>query len=147
MKADTNYIYIILVMVYIIYNIIKAGKKAAKNRPVVVAKNPQQTDTDMPANPKNPQPTAEEEFKKIMEQMLGKLPEMPKKQIHQPKHQQAKITHALPIEKILPQKTKHLSDRQNAPMQQSLVLQEQKPIIDFDLRQAIIFSEILKKPW
>ncbi|MFH1005602.1 MAG: hypothetical protein V1781_08975 [Bacteroidota bacterium] len=140
MKADTNYIYIIFVMVYIIYSIIKARKKIVKNRPII-DKNPQHTTTQPHTNPHSPQPTVGDEFKKMMEQMLGEVPEVqvPEKQIQQPKHHQAKVTHTPLKEKLFTHKIK-------TETQQNSVLQEQEPVIDFDIRQAIISYEILKKP-
>lgn len=162
-----NYIYIIFAVLYIIYSIIKAGKKVSKNRPTV-EKQPQQTQTVQPPTA-IPLPRKEDDFKKMLEDLMGGVPEIeiPEKQIIKPKPQPvtvkpqpAKIApHHPKKEKLTTSQSKFISAKPKTTsasipfVSHPEIVQktfaetvEEESSIDFDIRQAIIYSEILKRP-
>lgn len=166
MHADTNYIYILLVVLYIIYSIIRAGKKVKKNRPVI-----DKTSRPSPqASPSQPSPVHSkrertDELKKLMEDFLGVPAEnestTAEKNFPKPVPQPAKIL-SRTREKTKPRtvqpapfldtdirKTKKPAETHHHITQKIFsepAVAEETPSVDFDIRQAIIFSEILKRP-
>src|ERR1035437_10394086 len=95
MHASTNYIYIIFPVIYVIYSIIKAGKKVTQNRPTI-DKQQQAQPTVQPSTATQP---PQQDFKKMLEDLLGgvreeKIPEpqVPKVQPPLQKLQPAKIS-------------------------------------------------------
>ena len=79
MHASTNYIYIVFAILYVIYSIIKAGKKASQQKPV-----PKKTEPAPTVRPptSSPLPNPGDNMKKMLEGILGKKPELkiPEKQ-------------------------------------------------------------------
>jgi hypothetical protein len=75
MHAAQNYIYILFAVLYIIYSIVKAAKKNAKNPPVS-SSNPQTQKKEdyMPVQPpvSSPAPDPGEDIRKMLEQVLGR---------------------------------------------------------------------------
>lgn len=163
MQAGTNYIYIIFAVVYVIYSIIKAGKKVTKNRPTV-NKQPQSSPTVRPpvASP-IPQNNSGDDLKKMLEDLLGggsqeEIPERPVV-VSRPhpvaeKPRPVKITsnttrkiqqseQPAKQKETVPAFTPHpeVVQKGNIP-----VFQEEESGVDFDIRQAVIYSEILKRP-
>lgn len=168
MHAATNYIYIIIAVLYIIYSIIKAAKKAAQQKPVQKKSEPAPV-VKPPAS--SPLPNPGDDMKKMLEEILGKTPEVkipdkhpdtyrepkphpipvrtkPAKISHQAiKKEKAAVSHmpAKSVPKTEPHTflpSEHISSK---PVFQEPVLEEEVSL-DFDLRQAIIYSEILKRP-
>ena len=82
-----NYLYIIFAVVYVIYSIIKAGKKVTQNRPTI-DKKPQASPTTIqpPTASPVPHPNSGDELKKMLEDLLGggSEEEMPEKQVLKP---------------------------------------------------------------
>jgi hypothetical protein len=165
-----NYLYIIFAVVYVIYSIIKAGKKVTKNRPTI-EKQPQQS-YGQPAPTVRP-PTASpvpehnsgEELKKMLEDLLGGGAEedIPEKKIVIPQSQPVyekprpvKITSPIPKkEKPVPYKTSpnvaaaHPVFTAHPEIVQKAFTElapEEESTIDFDIRKAVLYSEILKRP-
>lgn len=166
MRADINYIYILLAVLYVIYSIVKASKKASQQKPATQNQKPQPSSTVQPptASPL-PKQKPEDDFKKMLEDLLGGAPEIeiPEKQIPKEKPQPVFIkpepskivTHAKKIKATpshTPSKTKEkekpfLAEEKAAPKKLfAEIIAEEEPEIDFDIRQAIIYSEILKRP-
>ena len=173
MHAAQNYIYIVFAVIYIIYSIIKAGKKATKNRPTT-APDPssQKQDEFKPVQPPtaSPLPDLGVDMKKMLEDLLGggseeKIPEhqapRPQPQPLSERPQPVKIsTHSPPKEKLITAHTKSFSAKpkitsDKAPfIKYSEISQkvfaepiiEEESGVDFDIREAIIYSEILKRP-
>ncbi|MFI5164624.1 MAG: hypothetical protein ACHQHP_05190 [Bacteroidia bacterium] len=168
MHAAQNYIYIIFAVLYIIYSIVKAAKKVTQNRPTI-DKQPQQSPAVKPptASPL-PEQTKEIDFKKLLEDLLGGNPEEknPEPKIPEPsriseKPQPVKI-HAQVPKKEQPsyQSLKHVSEKPKitsdkisltkhphaAPKVFTEPVVEEEQEVDFDIRQAVIYSEILKRP-
>lgn len=151
-KSAQDFIYILFAIVYIIYSVIKAGKKVAKNRPTV------DTKPKPVSPPASPQPQPNEDFKKVMEEMFGKLPEpkvsqpqvqKPKPQISSAKPQPVKIKTHVPVKesRVLGTKTvKPLSPQPHPSLIKTETTEVEEEVVDFDFRKAIIFSEILKRP-
>ena len=164
MHASTNYLYILAVIGYFIYTFIKAGKKAAKDRSTL-DNLPKQSPTVQPPTA-SPKPDMQSEMKKMLEDLLGvptsePAPVLEERKIESVKPQPAKIiTHTPQKEKIDTAKEKLLASHAKAnadilshakqPKAAKKVLAEtveaEEPAVDFDIRQAIIFSEILKRP-
>ena len=170
MHAAQNYIYIVFAVLYVIYSIIKAGKKAVKNKPNV-SPSPvsEKRDEFKPVQPPVASPLPRQnqgdDMKKMLEELLGKNPEIkiPEKQVANPKHEPVKIkpqpakivTHVKNIRATLshvPSKTKEdaksflSGEKQTAKKVFVETSVEEDRDIDFDIRQAIIYSEILKRP-
>lgn len=163
MSGDTDYIYIILAIAYVIYSIIQAGKKVSKNRPTVTKKS-EPTTVHQP----KPQPPKEEDtFKKIFEELFGEIPkvEVPEEQATPSKHQPveekpapAKIMQKQHINQKLGSKEKKEPFIKEKPQEEfthrpeliqmafANTHQEETIETDFDIRQAVIHSEILKRP-
>jgi len=165
-----NYIYIVFAVIYVIYSIIKASKKA-QQKPSKPNQKPQASPTVQPptASPL-PKQKPEEDFKKMLEDLMGEVPEIkiPDKQIPKPKPQSAtakpapaKIApHHPKKEKLTAAEAKFVSAKtkttsESTPfvshpeiLQQdfSNAVVEEESGMDFDIRQAIIYSEILKRP-
>lgn len=156
-----DYIYILLAVVYILYSIIRGAKKVSKNRPTVSEKKP----VPQPAPQRKPVTEPGEDFKKILEEFLG-TPSADtlttaEKNIPKPVPQPAKILPRI-REKAKPKtvqpspfldtdikKTKKSAETHHHITQKIFsepVVAEETPSVDFDIRQAIIFSEILKRP-
>lgn len=160
-----NYLYIIFAVVYVIYSIIKAGKKVTQNRPTV-NKGPQPSPTVQPPTARpEPSDTGGDEIKKMLEELLGGGEEetVPEKQVLIPKPQ--------PVQQK-PKTVRPVSHAQQKPVQPAYQTRQKEPIapaafrahpeivqkvfnepvqeeevaIDFDIRQAVIYSEILKRP-
>ncbi|HEY4798998.1 MAG TPA: hypothetical protein VII99_07985 [Bacteroidia bacterium] len=183
MQASANYIYIVFAVVYIIYSIIKAGKNVTKNRPTVNPPSDEESTTKRkeeykPVQPpvSSPVPNPGDELKKMLQEVLGKVPEVPvppvsgkspEKSVLKPKLQPvvakpqptAHKLHSNKKEKTASmqwkvkekEKLKESASSNLQPKPSTLKVSaepvvEQEAGIDFDIRQAIIFSEILKRP-
>lgn len=157
-----NYLYIIFAVVYVIYSIIKAGKKVTQNRPTI-NKQPQSSPTvEPPASSPAPEMNGGEEFKKMLEDLLGggSQEEIPEKQVVQPKPQvipakPAKIFSSVPMKErpVTHQSKPKAVSPAPAFVAHPEIVQKvfidpvpEEESIDFDIRQAVIFSEILKRP-
>src|ERR1051326_1157546 len=94
MHAATNYIYIVFAVLYIIYSIIKAGRKAVQQKPSEKGTEPSST-VKPPTSAPLPQPGSElgDDMKKMLEEILGKKPEIkiPEKPISKPQPVPIKI--------------------------------------------------------
>ena len=187
MQAAQNYIYIVFVVLYMIYSVIKAGEKAAKQKPVVKDNNPQPVSSSQPQSAQTniPPQKKEGDFKTILEDMFGGMPnvdadvtkpvqspskKVPEKQIPRSKPQSIFSKHN-PIKKPAPAsfqqkektssvKTPQLPLKQKTPSQSTFsitsfadtrnIISEQDVVeeidFEFDFRQAVIYSEILKRP-
>ena len=164
MHAAQNYIYIVFAVLYIIYSIIKATKKASQQKSVTQNQKPQSSPTVQPPTV-SPTPNPGDEMKKMLEDFLGGNPEVkiPEKQIPKLKPQPISIkplpakiiTHAKKEKAIashIPSKTQKpekpfLTGDQYVSKKKFIESEvEEEPVIDFDIRQAIIYSEILKRP-
>ena len=160
MHAGTNYIYIVFAILYVIYSIVKAVKKNSQQKPVT--KKPEPSQTVRPPT-SSPLPNPGDDMKKMLEEILGKTPEVkiPAKPIVRPepvkiKQQPAKIiTHAQKIKASpshIPHRTKEevkpfLSGEKEIAKKVFVETEvEEERDLDFDIRQAIIYSEILKRP-
>ena len=152
MHATTNYIYIIFAVVYVIYSIIKAGKKVTKNRPTI-DQQPQSSPTVQPPIEKQP---PQQDFKKMLEDLLGGTQEekIPEPQVIQPKPQPVAIkpqptkivTHSEKKEKIIPSHlhSKNPKEMPKKVFDEQVVVEEAEA--NFNFREAVIYSEILKRP-
>lgn len=165
MQASTNYIYIIFAVVYVIYSIIKAGKKVTKNRPTI-DQQPQSSPTVHPPIEKQP---PQQDFTKMLEDLLGgtqeeKIPEpqLPKVQppLHKPepvkisihntsKKETATVSNIKPLPAKphkIPEKTSHSQHYENAKkvFAEQVVVEETES--NFDFREAVIYSAILNRP-
>lgn len=165
--AAPNYIYIVLAIFYIIYSIVKAAKKN-QNKPAAPASPSQKKDEFKPVTPPAASPLPKQnpgdDLKKMLEEVLGKtspikIPQL-KPQSLPVKKQPAKssplqfkkekaVISRMPA-KSTPKKEPHtfLPSEHIVPFQKTelAAAAEEEPVIDFDLRQAIIYSEILKRP-
>jgi len=175
MHASQNYIYIILTVVYVIYSIIKAGKKVTQNRPKVDQQPLTKESSGQPSPTVQPQtetPLPQQDFKKMLEDLLGGAPEekIPEPQVPkvQAPIQKTKLvktslqnTHKKEIvtdthSKLFTAKSHHTSDKNtHSQLYESAKKTFEEPAVleespdnrdDFDIRQAIIYSEILKRP-
>ncbi len=166
MHASTNYIYIIFAVAYAIYSIVKAGKKVTANRPNI-DKQPEQSPTVKPPA-SSPVPNQGDEMKKMLEDLFGGRQEaeekIPEKEIPKPKpqpqHHPEKQRHPQPVSHHLEhaKATPHAFDKEKlqathakppAAKPQKVLMKsavEEEVEADFDIRQAIIYSEILKRP-
>ena len=159
MQAGTNYIYIIFAVVYVIYSIIKAGKKVAANKPTL--DKPQAPSSAQPTptvKPPASSPFPQQDLKKMLEDIMGvpeaNVPEpqmvKPKVQPFAEKPQPAKISiDSSPKKGTVPASPVHPVHAVKHPLPRKVILEppvEETPAIDFDIRQAILFSEILKRP-
>ena len=144
---------------YVIYSIIKAGKKVTKNRPTINPQ-PQSSPTVQPPTEKQP---PQQDFTKMLEDLLGGTREekIPEPEVLQPKpqpivvkpHPTKIITHSEKKEKIIPshlhsknpkEDIKHPKETAKKVFAEPVAVEE--PEFDFDIRQAVIYSEILKRP-
>lgn len=168
-----NYLYIIFAVIYVIYSIIKAGKKVTRNRPTVTPDpSSQKKDEYKPVQPptSSPVPDTGDEIKKMLEDLLGGDPEViiPEKQAPKPKPLSvlpkpapAKIApHHPKKEKVTSESAKPLVSKKNITAEPvhfvshpeltqkvfSETITEEESAPDFDIRQAVIYSEILKRP-
>ena len=177
MQASTNYIYIIFAVVYVIYSIIKAGKKVTQNRPTIEGQPLPKDSAGQPSptvQPPTATPLPQQDFKKMLEDLLGGVPEekipqpqVPKVQapVHKPepvkitiRHTPKRETAAVPREKPLSAKPANLAEKTSHPQfyetakkvfAEPVAVEEAGPDNyreDIDIRQAIIYSEILKRP-
>lgn len=152
-----NYLYIIFAVVYVIYNIIKAGKKVTQNRPTI-GKKTQSSPTVKPPVSTVPEPAGGDDFKKILEELLGAgEEEIPEKPVLQPQPQATvkPAANFLKKDRMAGPPAKY-----NEPQPANTFIahpeivqkvfseqpQEEEAGIDFDIRQAVIYSEILKRP-
>ena len=156
-------------MIYVIYSIVKAGKKVSQNRPGQNTK-PVPPVSSHPAETYSPPPKKEDDLKKILEDLLGEMPEVkiPEKQKPQPKPSQvfskpapAKIVPKHPKkEKLVTRYAKPVTPKKSLSAEsphfvshpevvqkafQENVIEEEVSV-DFDIRQAVLYSEILKRP-
>lgn len=174
MKADVNYLYILFAIAYVIYSIIKAGKKVSKNRPPIT-KQPSSGPIDQqPAKSPHHERTSGDDFKKMLEELLGvpdeKVPEQypdtyqdtPQQEVIAEKPRPAKGITSVPKkakqavykskseESTLSSGTAHFVSPPevtgSTPVQSIVLEEEASHKYDFDIRQAIIYSEILKRP-
>lgn len=159
-----NYLYIIFAVVYIIYSIVKAGKKVKQNRPTIDKTSRPSPTVQPPVSSPAPQHESGDELKKMLEELLGggEEEEIPEKPV------------ASPVPSVIPhkpapkpvyqaaRKEKQVEDtsKQKATLpvpgfhahpeiiRQAFTGQEPEEVeeIDFDIRQAVIYSEILKRP-
>ena len=171
MHAAQNYIYIVFAILYIIYSIIKAGKKVAQNKPTVSPSSaPQKKEEFKPIQPPVsapfPQQDPASDMKKMLEDLLGggnKEMEIPKQETPQPKPQHIK---SRPSGNIAPSHKKEKMTLSHMPAKSSQKAKatpfltahpaakqaavepivEEEATVDFDIREAIIYSEILKRP-
>jgi hypothetical protein len=163
MQAGTNYIYILFAIGYAVYSIVKAAKKVTANRPTINKDREESPTVKPPAGSPIPQPG--DDMRKMLEDLLGGkqeegIPEAaipkPKPVFEKPKHQQL-VPHHMERAKT----ASHSFDKEKAAVQEKQVTEKPKvvpkkiiaepvmeaePIPDFDIRQAVIFSEILKRP-
>ncbi|MEK6614721.1 MAG: hypothetical protein AABZ32_01215 [Bacteroidota bacterium] len=171
MQASTNYIYIIFAVLYVIYSVIKASKKA-QQKSTTQNQKPQPSSTVQPptASPL-PKQKPEDDFKKMLEDLLGGAPEIkiPERQIPKVESQTIPIkphpvkisTHSPQKEKVITAPTKPFSIKpkitsekvpfikhsESAPKVFAEPMHEEESGVDnFDIREAIIYSEILKRP-
>ncbi|MBI4947173.1 MAG: hypothetical protein HY840_12330 [Bacteroidetes bacterium] len=160
MQAGTNYIYILLTVAYVIYSIIKAGKKVTQNRPTI---DPQ-PQSPLPVHPPVEKQAPQQDFTKMLEEILGGgAPEekIPEPQVIQPKPQPVAIklqptkivTHSEKKEKITPSHLHPKNQKEEIKYQKATakkVVAEsvavEEPEFNFDIREAIVYSEILKRP-
>lgn len=161
-----NYLYIIFAVVYVIYSIIKAGKKVTKNRPTIDPTRQPSPTINPPTSSPIPEQSGGDELKKMLEEMLGggdETEEIPEKPVLQPKPVPV-FEKPKPIEvKTRPQPKPRpvLSEEKpstpaHAPafiahpevVKQAFSepLSEEEAGNDFDVRQAVLYSEILKRP-
>lgn len=165
-----NYIYIVFAVIYVIYSIIKASKKA-QQKPSAQNQKPNPSSTvQPPADSPLPKQKPEDDFKKMLEDLMGEVPEIkiPNKQIPKPKPQPvsakpppAKIApHHPKKEKLTAAAAKFISAKPKTAsdsipfvshpeiLQKGLTAEvvEEESGEDFDIRQAVIYSEILKRP-
>jgi len=168
MHAETNYIYIVFAVLYIIYSIVKAVRKNAQQKPAPTKSQPSPTVQPPTASPL-PKQKPEDDFKKMLEDLMGGNPEVkiPDTQIPkvkpQPvfiKPQPAKIaTHHPRKEKLTTSHAKFISAKPKTTSASTPFVShpeivqktfaepdEEEATIDFDIRHAIIYSEILKRP-
>lgn len=158
MHASTNYIYIILTVVYLIYSVVKAGKKVTKNRPTIDPQS-QSPQTVQPPTATLP---PRQDFTKMLEDLLGGVPEekIPEPEVIHSKPQPVAIkpqltkivTHAVKKEKII---SSHLHSHPNDEIKHQKVMTKEviaepvaveEPETNFDFREAIIYSTILERP-
>ena len=177
MKADVNYLYILFAIAYVIYSIIKAGKKVSKNRPTI-NKQPYSNPADQQPTqlPPRQEKTTGDDFKKMLEELLGggteedipeKYPdtyqEKPQQEIILEKPQPVKVFTPPPKKEKrsvykaqstaaesktsaeMPHFVSHLEATASLPVQ-TILEGEMSGKYEFDIRQAIIYSEILKRP-
>ncbi len=165
MKADTNYLYILFAVVYVIYSIIKAGKKVTKNRPTI-DKNPQAPPASRPTQPPSaPETNSGDELKKMLEELLGGGAE---EEQHEPEVIRPKptVVYEKPQPKKVPANFSHKEKKTSSPARPNVAtpahafvahpeivkkafvepVQEETADVDFDIREAVIYSEILKRP-
>ena len=158
MQAGTNYIYIVFAILYVIYSIVKAVKKNSQP----VTKKPEPASTVKPPTA-SPIPNAGEDMKKVLEEILGNTPKVkiPAKPIVKPeptriKPQPAKIVTHVKNVRAIPSHSPAKTKTRTAPFltaEQEIKKKvftetfiEEERDLDFDIRQAIIYSEILKRP-
>ncbi len=171
MHAAQNYIYILFAVAYMVYTIIKAGKKVKQNGSTI-DKQPQASPTVQPPATSS-KPDMQGEMKKMLEDLLGvptSDPTLPRRQAgpvpaerktEVAKPQSSKTILQTPPknkteiarEKLLAAHAKTNSDILSHAKQPKAVkkvfaetTEAEEPVMDFDIRQAIIFSEILKRP-
>jgi hypothetical protein len=168
MQAGTNYIYILFAVAYAVYSIIKAGKKVTANRPTIDKDQGQSPAVKPPTE--SPIPNAGDDMKKMLQDLLGGSPEEKTPEAHpdnsrelrpqpvfeRPKHQQPvphhmehtkTVSHTFDKAKAQAIQEKHVDKPKTVPKKifaESTADNETTP--DFDIRQAIIYSEILKRP-
>jgi len=166
-----SYLYIIFAVVYVIYSIIKAGKKVTQNRPKIEKHPPTAEASRQPYQPvrppverKAPEHNPGEDLKKMLEDLMGGNTEEVRPEVIKPKPQVVVPQKPKPV-KI----TDHLTKKEKQAAYQTKkkeaytppvfiahpeVVQksfmelppEEESQIDFDIRQAVIYSEIMKRP-
>jgi hypothetical protein len=169
MYASTNYIYIIFAVIYVIYSIIKAGKKVTNNRPTI----DQQPNSQPTVQPPTATSPPQQDFKKMLEDLLGGVPvrqeerpptvsgeekiptSHPKPQPvkisihHKPKKETATASQDKPFP-AKPHKVSHSQHYEAAKkvFEEPVVVEEAADSLrdGFDIREAVIYSEILKRP-
>ena len=162
MHAEQNYIYIVFAVLYIIYSIVKGAKKVKANRPGTKPVQPAQS---RPVNPPaSPIPGKGDDLKELLEQVLGKPPVAEptpqpvttvKPKSVSPRHHEKSgkaIQSHLPSRSAKKAKPflqgEHFVHEPEKPVITFAETEEQAPLLrdEFDLRKAIIFSEILNRP-
>lgn len=157
-----EYIYIILAAVYIIYSIIKAAGKVSKNKPRT--SKPQTASRPVQQTQQQPKPKPGDVFKKILDEMLGEIP-----QVTVPEKQKPK-TKAPPQQYIRKERAKIISSQQETfqelqtkqkahkistpvakqrhhiEISEPIAVPEEEPSVEFSVRDAVVYSEILKRP-
>lgn len=164
-----NYLYIIMAVVYVIYSIIKAGKKVTQNRPTIDKQPESPTTVQPPATSPFPEHNPGDDLKKMLDDLMGRKSEepVPQKPIIKPKplvvakkpkpakvlstiskkekqaaYQEKKketakptafVAHPEIVQQVFAENTSEEVNIDGSP-------------IDFDIRQAVIYSEIMKRP-
>lgn len=156
-----------------IYSVFKAGKKVVKNRPTIEGQSlPKESTEQSPTTvqPPTASPLPQQDFKKMLEDLLGGAPEEknPEPKAFQPKQQPIAlkplrkesvgqptkiVTQSAKKEKIvLPHATAKnhkeeikLTKEKTAKISTEPVVMEETGF-NFDIREAIIYSEIMKRP-
>lgn len=163
-----NYVYVLFVIGYIIYNVIKASKKVTANRPGQNRPDPSAPAPAVPPSEPIPAPSKEDEVKKMLEELFGGVPEVRKpKQPAQPvpvpvakpktprpSRKAAPASARVPLTKPLMTKSTETAIESKfiahpevlEPLSITPVAEEEPVRPDFDLKQAILYSEILKRP-
>ncbi|TAL60047.1 MAG: hypothetical protein EPN85_08085 [Bacteroidetes bacterium] len=162
-----NYLYIIFAVVYVIYSIVKAGKKVTQNRPTIDKKPHPSPTVQPPTASPLPENNSGDELKKMLEDLLGggAEDEIPEKQILKPKPQvvyekppPVKMQPPVPRKEKLATYQTQAKPKVTSPapafvahpeIVQKVFMErvpEEESGIDFDIRQAVIYSEILKRP-
>ena len=166
MKAGTNYIYILFAVVYFIYTIVKAGKKATQQKQAAPKLESTSTVRPPTASP-GPQQHPGDDLKKMLEELLGGVPEArpAEKKIHKAEPvimwpEPAKIIPQAKKEKTAPshfatkakeETSSFLAGEKQIPKKVFALVAEERQDTDsysddFDIRNAVIYSEILKRP-
>ena len=166
MHASTNYIYIAFAILYVIYSIIKASKKTTQQKTETI-KPEQHPTVQPPVAPPIPQKQPGDDLKKMIEDLLGvpqqntpppqpamdhntkpeplKIKPQPAKIVLHEKKERAVPSH-------IPSKTKETAkpfltgEKKASPKVLQEVVAEEEQTEDFDIRRAVIYSEILKRP-
>ncbi len=150
-----NYLYIIFAVVYVIYSMIKAGKKANANKPTI---QPSSKPSNHPTAEKPRQKT--KDLKDILEDLLDINPPQsvpaPVEVKSIPKKKPKVVTPFLTSEmertannkKWKAEATTSAKDFKSKKINpiQELTTEEETSDFEFDAKTAIIYSEILKRP-
>jgi hypothetical protein len=160
MQARTNYIYILFAIAYFVYTIIKAGKKSTAKRSTTV-NQPEQSPSVKPPVASTP-PVQGVDLKKMLEELMGGTPgqDTPEEPLPQKTRQrkpepvphhlehQKNVSHTFDKAKSSVAYPNPVAEKPKAAPRKVVAeaVVEEEANMDFDVRQAIIFSEILKRP-